>query len=375
MDLILVQIRIELVSKSKFIHQVEPFFDKDDKKAITEYLDSGGWITEHFQTVELENKIKKYVNRKYAIAVPNGTIAIYLALLANNIGKGKKVAVPNLTMIATINAVIWSGAEPVIIDTDDDMSMCMSFEKLIKTKNIDAVIYVPLNGRTKNGLSIQKWCKENKKILIEDSAHALGSKYSKTAMCGSLGEASILSFTPHKIITMGQGGMILTDKKKIYDQIIKLKTFNRSGDKSDWHEGFGLNFKITDLQSSLGLSQFDKLKKFIKNKKIIHQEYSKKVGSESAEILDFGELEVPWFIDCFINSKNTKILIQKKLDTNNIGYRDAYPPLSSQKYLKNVTKTNLDNSLNISGKILWLPSSNGLSKTEIGRVASVLNTF
>ena len=82
-------------------------------------------------------------------------------------------------------------------------------------------------GELKNGLSIQKWCKENKKILIEDSAHALGSKYSKTTMCGSLGEASILSFTPHKIITMGQGGMILTDKKKIYDQIIKLKTFNR----------------------------------------------------------------------------------------------------------------------------------------------------
>ena len=76
MDLILVQIRIELVSKSKFIHQVEPFFDKDDKKAITKYLDSGGWITEHFQTVELENKIKSYVNRKYAIAVPNGTIAL-----------------------------------------------------------------------------------------------------------------------------------------------------------------------------------------------------------------------------------------------------------------------------------------------------------
>jgi len=375
MDLILVQIRIELVSKSKFIHQVEPFFDKDDKKAITKYLDSGGWITEHFQTVELENKMKSYVNRKYAIAVPNGTIAIYLALLANNIGKGKKVAVPNLTMIATINAVIWSGAEPVIIDTDDDMSMCMSFEKLIKTKNIDAVIYVPLNGRTKNGLNIQKWCKENKKILIEDSAHALGSKYSKTTMCGSLGEASILSFTPHKIITMGQGGMILTDKKKIYDQIIKLKTFNRSGDKSDWHEGFGLNFKITDLQSALGLSQFGKLKKFIKNKKIIHEEYRKKVNSESTEILDFGELEVPWFIDCFINSKNIKNSIQKKLDTNNIGYRDAYPPLSSQKYLKNVTKTNLDNSMNTSGKILWLPSSNGLSKTEIGRVASVLNAF
>jgi len=194
-------------------------------------------------------------------------------------------------------------------------------------------------------------------------------------MCGYLGDLSVLSFTPHKIITMGQGGMILTDKKKIYDQIIKLKTFNRSGDKSDWHEGFGLNFKITDLQSSLGLSQFSKLNKFIKNKKIIHEEYSKKVDSENIEILDFGKLEVPWFIDCFIDSKNIKSSIQKKLKSNDIGYRDAYPPLSFQKYLKNVTKTNLDNSLKTSDRILWLPSSNGLSKTEIDKVASVLNTF
>jgi perosamine synthetase len=363
------------VSKSKFIHQVEPYLDKDDKKSIIKYLDSGGWLTEHMQTYELENKIKNFVNRKYAIAVPNGTIAIYLALLANNIGKGKKVAVPNLTMIATINAVIWSGAEPVIIDTDDDMNMCMSYEKLISSKNIDAVIYVPLNGRTKNGLKIQKWCKENNKVLIEDSAHALGSKYNKTKMCGSLGEVSVLSFTPHKIITMGQGGMVLTDKKKIYDQIIKLKTFNRSGDKSDWHQGFGLNFKITDLQSSLGLSQFDKLEIFIKNKKRMHKEYSEKMTTKSLEILNFDELEVPWFIDSFIGNKTLKKLILKKLDTNNIGYRDAYPPLSSQKYLKNIVKTDLTNSLKTKGKIIWLPSSNGLSKAEINRVASVLNTL
>ena len=89
-------------------------------------------------------------------------------------------------------------------------------------------------------------------------------------------------------------------------RLLSLKLLIDSGDKSDWHEGFGLNFKITDLQSALGLSQFGKLKKFIKNKKIIHEEYRKKVNSESTEILDFGELEVPWFIDCFINSKKYK---------------------------------------------------------------------
>ena len=87
------------------------------------------------------------------------------------------------------------------------------------------------------------------------------------------------------------------------------------------------------------------------------------------------ELEVPWFIDSFIGNKTLKKLILKKLDTNNIGYRDAYPPLSSQKYLKNIVKTDLTNSLKTKGKIIWLPSSNGLSKAEINRVASVLNTL
>ena len=132
--------------------------------------------------------------------------------------KGDKIAVPNITMIATINAIIWTGATPVLIDVDDDL--CMSLDHLKKNKNLKAVIFVPLNGRVGEGELIQNWCKKNNIKLIEDSAHALGSKYKKS-YAGGLGDLSILSFTPHTIITTGQGGMILTNSKRLSNFISK----------------------------------------------------------------------------------------------------------------------------------------------------------
>ena len=138
-------------------------------------------------------------------------------------------------MIATINAILWAGAEPVIIDLNE--RLCMSLKSLQTVDKLDGVIYVPLNGRTEDGLAIEEYCKERNITLIEDSAHALGSQY-QDRMCGSLGSMSVFSFTPHKIITMGQGGLVLTDDDSLYEYLLDLKTFNRSKDKSDWHDGF-----------------------------------------------------------------------------------------------------------------------------------------
>ena len=181
------------MSKNQKINQVEPLITNNDAKSVHDYLLSGGWVTEHGITRNFELKIKEFVNRKYAVAVPNGTIAIYLALLASGIKKGDRVAVPNITMIATVNAIIWTGATPVLIDVGKDLTM--SYEKLIDTPKLKAVIFVPLNGRTGNGTEIEAWCKENKIVLIEDSAHALGSKYPNGKFCGNLGDLSVFSFT------------------------------------------------------------------------------------------------------------------------------------------------------------------------------------
>ena len=351
-------------------NQVEPFIDNDDIKNVSDYLSSGGWVTEHNKTFEFENLIKNYVGRKYCVAVPNGTIAIYLSLLAAGITEGKKIAIPNLTMIASINAALWAKASPILVDVDE--TLCLSLEKLKKIKNLDAVMFVPLNGRTGDGSEIAKWCKENNIVLIEDSAHSLTSSYNEQK-CGSLGDISIISFTPHKIITMGQGGMILTDNESFYKKIIELKTFNRSKDKSDWHEGFGLNFKITDLQASLGISQFNKLEIFSKNKVSNHKIYMNKVSNKNVQVLPFKDKEVPWFFDIKLKTIKYKNQLQQILLEKGIETRNFYPALSKQKYLKKYSNENLEYSEKVFDKLLWLPSSNNLSKSDIINISKTIN--
>ena len=352
------------------INQVEPNISSEDMESVSRYMQSGSWITEHKLTKDLEDKVATYVDRKYAVAVPNGTIAIYLALIASGIKDGHKVAVPNITMIATINAIIWAGAEPVIVDVDN--TLCMSLDSLKKVSEINAVIFVPLNGRVGSGLEIQEYCKDKDIVLIEDSAHALGSSY-LNQKCGSLGSLSVFSFTPHKIITMGQGGMVLSDDENLYQKLIDIKTFNREKDKSDVHKGFGLNFKITDLQSSLGLSQLSKLEEFIKMKKNLHRQYSNNLNDKYLK--SFNEYETPWFIDFYCISENQREELYLYLKQKNIETRFSYPSLSSQTYLQNIEKTDLTFSEKVSNNILWLPSSTNLSREDVEYVSSAVNNF
>ena len=352
------------------INQVEPNISSEDIESVSQYMQSGSWITEHKLTKELEDKVASYVDRKYAVAVPNGTIAIYLALVASGIREGHKVAVPNITMIATINAIIWAGAEPVIVDIDNNL--CMSLDSLKKVPDINAVIFVPMNGRVGSGLEIQEYCKDKDIILIEDSAHALGSSY-LNQKCGSLGSLSIFSFTPHKIITMGQGGMVLSDDENLYQKLMDVKTFNREKDKSDVHKGFGLNFKITDLQSSLGLSQLSKLEEFIKMKKNLHRKYSNYINDKYLK--SFSEYETPWFIDFYCNGEDQREELHLYLKQKNIETRFSYPSLSSQSYLQNIEKTDLTFSEKVSNNILWLPSSTNLTREDVEYVSSAVNNF
>lgn len=357
--------------KQNRIFQVSPDIDDSDIESVSEYLNSGGWLTEHKVTENLNLEIKSFVKREHALCVPSGTIALYLALLASGVVEGKRVAVPNLTMIATINSVLWAKAEPVLVDVDE--TLCMSYEKLIELKNIDAVMFVPLNGRTGAGEKIEKWCKDNDIILIEDSAHALGSNY-KSKECGSLGDLSIFSFTPHKIITMGQGGMVLTDNDTYQQNIFEIKTFNRAVDKLDWHKGFGLNFKITDIQAALGLSQFSKIQKYIDRKRKNWDLYSNLIDSDMAEFLPFKEYETPWFFDIIFKTVKDKERVASELEKNNIETRNSYPALSFQEYLKDIEKGELTLSESISDKILWLPSSNNLEESDIIEISNIVNS-
>ena len=351
------------------INQIEPVITKEDIESVNEYLTSGGWLTEHTLTKSLEDNIASYLGRKYAVAVPNGTIAIYLALKSKGLGEGTRIAVPNITMVATINAVVWAGAQPILVDVDE--SLCMSLNQLKKIEDLDAVIFVPLNGRSGSGELIEEWCSDRNIILIEDSAHALGSNY-KGKKCGALGAASILSFTPHKIITSGQGGLVLTDNEGLYNLMYDYKTFNREKDASDWHKDFGLNFKFTDLQAAILLSQLKRLDELIDSKKELFLLYKNSINVPEDRLLEFNHYETPWFIDFLLTPDESQSAYQDFLIGNDIQVRKGYPPLSKQSMFSDTERTDLSYSEEKAERIIWLPSSTNLSSEEINKIAKNL---
>jgi perosamine synthetase len=187
------------------IPQYEPLFNIPDLNTnFVSYINSGGWMTEYKKTEEFENKIKEFLGVKYCSVVNNGTISLSLALLAGGIEPGDEVLVPNITMIATANAVRLIGAIPIFVDISPD-TLCMdlydAFNKL--TSKTKALIYVTLNGRSQQPVHMSNFCITHKLLYISDDAQSFGSCYSDGSKIGTNGDISSFSFSMPKIITTG----------------------------------------------------------------------------------------------------------------------------------------------------------------------------
>ena len=247
----------------KKINQIEPVISLNDKLAINKYLKSGGWITENKISKSSKN-FSDLLGAKYSILHPNGTLTLLSIMLALGLKKNDEVILPNYTMVATANAVILAGAKPILCDISDE-NLCLDPNKLTNkiNKNTKAVIYVTLNGRSGFIRQIQKICKKKKLHLIEDSAHSIGSYLNKKHH-GTFGIASSFSLSMPKLITTGQGGFVVTNNKSLANKVNEIKNFGRRSDGNDIYFSIGYNFKFTDLQSSLGISQLQNIKQRIK---------------------------------------------------------------------------------------------------------------
>jgi len=343
------------------INQIEPYITKEDRYELIKYVNSGGWITEHSQNSIFEKKFKKITKSKYAITFPNGTLTLFGILLSINIKSGDEVIVPNYTMVATVNAVSLAGAKAVFCDISKD-NLCLSPDELKKKINrkTKAVIYVTLNGRSGYIDKIRKICNKKKINLIEDSAHSIGS-YFKNKHHGNFGIASSFSFSMPKIITTGQGGMIVTNNFDIYKKIKKIKNFGRIVDGNDDYKSIGYNFKFTDLQATLGISQLKNLKWRIKQKRLIFKHYYQYLSkNKNIEMFEYTKNETPWFIDIYVRNpkKLMTYLKQKKILS-----RLVYPSLSELKIFNK--KEKFKNSNFYCRRGLWLPSSLNLTKVQI----------
>jgi len=370
------------------IPQMEPNYDEKEAEAVYEYMKSGGWVTEHTKSRELEKMISSFIGSKHAHLVNNGTISLSIALLALDIKPGDKVIVPNLTMIATPNSVRLIGAHPVFVDVETETG-CISIyqvkEILEKEKDIKAVFHVSLNARCNDIISLKKLCKKRGVFLIEDSAQSLGSFY-KGKHLGTFGDIGSFSFSSPKIISTGQGGVLVTDNDEFSEKISRLKNFGRDSGGNDDHPFFGINCKFTDLQAVIGIEQMKKLEgrieKVKKNWNFYVSLLSLCKGVDMLLDNDIGW--IPWFVDIYMETKELRDELHLYLKERGIGTRKVYPPISSQKiYHPEVFKRDLratedelfPNSKYISERGLWLPSSSKLSDDDIREVCRHIIIF
>jgi len=351
------------------INQIEPLITDADRAAVNEYMASGGWLTEHKHTREFEKQLATFVGSKYAIAVPNGTLGLYLALRGLGISSEQYVAVPAYTMVATINAVLWVGAIPVMVDVNPTNG-CMDLDK-IRAMPVQAIIYVQINGRCDNIEPLLQRKRDHGTIIIEDSCQALGSRHQEKFM-GTYGDAGVYSFSPHKIITTGQGGMIVTDNDRAYETIHRLRDFGRTRAGEDWHISMGVNCKYTDLQAVIGKSQLAAIQSRIERKKYIFDRFYKEIPKYFT-IPALQEGNVPWFVDLFCVDRQTRDMLVLYLKGNGIATRNFYPPLADQPYLSHFES--LPEAKQYAYRGLWLPSSLTLSDRQIDFILDKLHKF
>jgi len=365
----------------KKIIQIEPSLGKEEKEELLKVIDSG-WYTESSKTREFEKKFANFIGAKYASAVTSGTAALFIGLKALGIGRGDEVIVPDLTFVASPNSIEMTGAKPILVDIEkNSLNLDSSkIEKLI-TKKTKAIMPVDFNGRKTEIFKIREIAKKNNLYLIEDACQAIGSYYSDKHL-GTLSDIGVFSFSVPKIITMGQGGMIITNDKKIYEKCLAIKDFGRDfGAKKNMkrsfeHKTIGYNFKLTEFQAAIGLAQIKKLKKRIKIKKKMLKQYTEKLSSlkDINFINTDNKTETLWMMDILLKSKHLRNNLINYLERKNIQTRIFYPPIHRLRPYKD-QDSKFKICSNISDRGLWLPSSVTLNDEQLDLICNEITKF
>jgi len=350
----------------------QPQMTGGEMNRLSQVIESG-FVNDGPVTRDFEQAIATLVGTKHAVAVTSGTAAISLALMANGVGLGDEVLVPNFTFIATANAVTMIGANPVFVDIEDTrLAMCFEDAQAKVSKKTKAIVTVDVNGRAADYDLFEPFCAQNGLALITDSAEALGSSY-KGRKTGSFGKAGCFSFSPAKIITTGQGGMVTTNDEDVYRSLLSLKDQGRPARGSggdDPHPYLGFNFKFTDLQAAVGMAQLDKFEARVSLLKTREKLYQ--AAFEGTDFLIGGtDDELRLWIDIKVAKPKE---MQNKLRTEGLDTRAFWFPITSQPPYAQAS-ARYPNTLSVSDQGLWLPSGFDLTPNEIQKVSDLVRRF
>ncbi len=351
-----------------------PQIGKKEREFVLSAMDDN-FINEGNLTVQFEREIARRVDAKYAVAVTSCTAGLFLALKAAGIGHGDEVIVPDITFIATANAVEMCGAKPVIVDVNQKtLTIDINQMATAITPKTKAVIPVHVSGRGCDMKRILEIAESKNIAVIEDAAEAFLSKHNQKYL-GTLGMAGCFSFSPHKTITTGQGGAIVTNDDAVYRQLRELKDqgrFNRGTGGDDLHPTIGYNFKFTDLQAGVGLGQLTELDNRIAKIKRAHALYTKNLKNISGiSFFPFTDEEVPQWVDISLSARDE---LDSYLAAQSIECRKYWHPIHTQKPYSSPDSF-FPSSTTMSKRALWLPSAYTLTDEDIYTVCRHITEF
>ena len=266
------------------IYYGRQWIDEEDVKAVSKVLMSN-FITCGMKVNELEKALADYTSSQFAVVVSNGTAALHCACIAAGLGPGDEVITTPLTFAASANCILYCGARPVFVDVDPD-TYNIDPEQIQKhiTEKTKAVIAVDFTGQAARIKEIREICDKHNLIFIEDAAHAIGTKYADSPV-GSLADMTCFSFHPVKTITSGEGGAVTTNNQELYQKLVLAHTHGILHEEELMedapHEGpwyyeqvsLGYNYRMTDFQAALLLSQLKKMDRFSARRKEIVKKY------------------------------------------------------------------------------------------------------
>jgi len=316
----------------EFIPVANPNFTESEAKAVYDTIKSG-WISMGKKVQEFEKLVCDYTGAKYAIAMNNGTSTLHAILTALNIGPGDEVILPTLTYVSSANVILYTGATPVLCESDPKTFNVEPQEIHSKiTKNTKAFMTVDLKGMPVDYDAFNSLSEATGIPFISDSAESLGSEYNGKKV-GAQAFASSFSFFANKNITTGEGGMITTDNKSFYETLAILRNQGQEGRYN--HTRLGFNYRMTDIQAALGVEQMSRIENILNEKNELAKNYNK-------NFQNIEEIKIP-YLPSYVNKHswyNYTITVDSNIRDNLIDYlnekgietRLSFPPIHIQPY-------------------------------------------
>lgn len=359
-----------------------PLFGGNEKKYLIECIDTG-WISSEGPFVrKLEKMVANEVGHEYGIAVANGTAALEIAIVALGITEGDEVIMPAHTIISCGQAIVKTGAKPVLIDSDMvtwNMDVSQIESKI--TKKTKAIMVVHLYGLPVEMDIVVKLAKQYGLYIIEDTAQMLGQTY-KGKPCGSFGDISTFSFYPNKQITTGEGGMCVTRDKILADRCESLRNLCFKKDKRFVHDELGWNYRLTNLQAAVGVAQMEQLQQHVQKKREIGMKYHELLNgaknfSLAKEKTDYAD-NIYWIVGILLNDEYSKTVEEcmTELGELGVGTRPFFFPMHLQPVFKMAglfCDERYPNAEKLYDRGFYIPSGLGIADSDIEKVSKIVN--